>query len=221
VWRFRLQVRWQSADVIRVPDWVYEFVEAFVDFMDSVTLLDVLALMVAGTIVFPLVVLIHEAGHALAAIALRHRIAELAVGDDAPVLTLRAGGFRFRLGAITGNGHAAGFIVYDGARACPRDTLVIALAGPVASLAGALVTGLAAGLAWPHAALSLCFGLATLGGLICCVGNLQVSGDGPESWSDGVWARAAWRVIRRPSLSPSGASWSDPREETSVPPPSR
>jgi hypothetical protein len=137
------------------------------------------------------------------------------------VLTLRAGGFRFRLGAITGNGHAAGFVVYDGARASPRDTLVIALAGPVASLAGALVTGLAAGLVWPHVALSLYFGLATIGGLICGVGNLRVSGDGPESWSDGVWVRAAWRAMRRPSPSAGGASWSDPREQTSVPPPHR
>lgn len=124
-----------------------------------------------------------------------------------------------RLGAITGNGDVAGFIRYDGAGATPRDTLAIALAGPLASLAGALVTGVAAVWAWPLAGLSQFFALATLGGFICCVANLRVSGEGPESWSDGVWVRAAWRTMRRPTPHAPGISWSDPREATSIAPP--
>ena len=158
-------MRAESADAIHVPDSVYELVQAFVAFMDRVTLFEALTLVAAGTIVAPLVVLIHEAGHALVAFALRRQVAELTVGDDAPVLTVRVGGFRLHLGAITGSGDAAGFVLYDGAAASPRNTLAIAIAGPLASLAGAVVTGVAAAWAWPSAGLSLFLGLATLGGL--------------------------------------------------------
>jgi hypothetical protein len=120
---------------------VYELVEAFVAFMNGITVVDAVAFAAAGTITIPLVVLIHEAGHILATLVLRRRIAEPTVGDDTPAVTVRIGGFRLRLGAITGKGDAAGFIVYDAAMAGPRDTFVIALAGPLASLVGALVTG--------------------------------------------------------------------------------
>jgi hypothetical protein len=107
--------------------------------MDRMTLVDGLVLMVAGTIVVPLVVLIHEAGHAIAALVLRRRVAELTVGDDDPLLTMRVGRFRVRLGAITGRGDVAGFVRYDGLGADARSTFVIALAGPMASLAGAVL----------------------------------------------------------------------------------
>jgi Zn-dependent protease len=178
---------------------VYDVVEAFVALMDRMTLGDALVLMVAGTIVAPLVVLIHEAGHAIAALALRRRVDELTVGDDDPFLTMRAGRFRLHLGAITGRGDVAGFVRYDGLGADVRSTFVIALAGPLASLAGAGLTAALAARAWPHVGLSLFLALATVGGLICCVGNLRVSGHDPVSWSDGVWVRAAWRVMRTPT----------------------
>jgi Zn-dependent protease len=123
--------------------------------MDRMTLVDGLVLMVAGTIVVPLVVplvvLIHEAGHAIAALVLRRRVAELTVGDDDPLLTMRVGRFRVRLGAITGRGDVAGFVRYDGLGADARSTFVIALAGPMASLAGAVLTGVLAAWSWPHA----------------------------------------------------------------------
>jgi hypothetical protein len=202
-----------------VGDWVYDVVEAFVAFMDRMTLVDGLVLLVAGTIMVPLVVLIHEAGHAIAALALRRRVAELSVGDDDPVLTVRVGQFRLHLGAITGRGDVAGFVRYDGLEADARSTFVIALAGPLASLAGAILTGVLAAGSWPQAGLSLFSALATVGGLICCVGNLRVSGHDPASWSDGVWVRAAWRVMRRPTASATAATWPDPHESTPTPPP--
>jgi hypothetical protein len=182
-------------------DWIYDIVEAFVAFMDRMTLVDGLVLLVAGTVVVPLVVLIHEAGHAIAAVALRRRVAELTVGDDDPFLNMRLGGFRLRLGATTGRGDVAGFVRYDGLGADARSTFVIALAGPLASLAGAVLTGALAAWSWPHVGLSLFWALATVGGLVCCVGNLLVSGHDPESWSDGVWVRAARRVMRAPTRS--------------------
>jgi hypothetical protein len=162
-------------------------------------------------------VLIHEAGHAIAALAVRQRVAELTVGDGAPVLTVRVGRFRLRLGAITGRGDVAGFVLYDGLGADARSTFVIALAGPLASLAGAVLTGALAAWSRPHVGLAQILVLATVGGLMCCVGNLRVSGHDPASWSDGVWVRAAWRAMRRPTLSTNAATWPDAHESTSTP----
>jgi hypothetical protein len=54
-------------------------------------------------------------------------------------VTVRVSGFRFRVAAITGKGDAAGFVLYDRGTAAPRDVFVIALAGPVASLAAPIV----------------------------------------------------------------------------------
>jgi hypothetical protein len=180
-----------------MPDWVYEVMEASLAAMATTSLLEALLLAALGTLVWPIVVLIHETGHALAAFALGRRVSELTVGDDEPVLTVRVGGFRLRLGALTGEGEPAGFVVHEAGER-PRDTLVIALAGPIASLAGAAVTAAATVWAWPELWLSVLFGLATFGGIIGFVGALQVSGDRPENWSDGVWVRAAWRAMRRP-----------------------
>ncbi len=181
-----------------MPEWVYEFVEAFAAAVGGMSMFEALALAALGTIVVPVVVLIHEAGHALVAFAVGRPVAELTVGDDEPVLTVRVGGFQLRLGAITGSGDMAGFVLYDAAQARARDTLAIAIAGPLASLAGAVITGAAAAWAWPELWLSLLFALATVGGLACCFGNLRVRGDGPGTWSDGVWIRAAWRTMRAP-----------------------
>lgn len=188
--------------MVYVEDRVYELAEAFAAFMDRMTLVDLLVLMAAGTILVPLVVLIHEAGHAIAALALRRDVAEMTVGDDDPVLTMRVGRVRLRLGAITGRGDAAGVVRYDATGTDARSTFVIALAGPMASLAGAVLTAAFAAWSWPHVGFSLFLALASVGGLICCVGNLRVSGHDPASWSDGVWVRAAWRVMRRPTPSP-------------------
>ena len=124
-----------------MPEWVYELLEAFVALMDRMTVVDGLVLLVAGATVVPLVVLIHEAGHAIAALALRRRVTELTVGDDDPVLTMHVGRFRLQLGAIKGRGDVAGFVRYDGFGADARSTFMIALAGPLASLAGAVLTG--------------------------------------------------------------------------------
>jgi Zn-dependent protease len=201
-----------------VGDWVYDLVEAFVAFMDRMTLGDALVLLVAGTIVVPLVVLIHEAGHAIAALAQRRPVAELTVGDDDPVVTMRVGQFRLHLGAITGRGDVAGFVRYDSLGVDARSTFVIALAGPLASLAGAVLTAASAAWSWPHVGFSLFLALATVGGLICCVGNLRVSGHDPVSWSDGVWLRAAWRVMRTPTPSASAATLPHPHGSAPTPP---
>jgi Zn-dependent protease len=161
----------------------------------------------------PLTTLIHESGHALAALAAGRRIAEVVVGDDQSLLRLRNDRFRFRLGAVTGRGHASGYVVFDGGGAKPRDVLLIALAGPLASLAGAVACCVLAAWAWPEPALTFALLMGAVAGWAACADNLRISGDGPDDWSDGVWVRGAWRAMRRP------AGWADPHETTSVAPP--
>ncbi len=200
-----------------VPDVLYELAETFVDFMNRMTLVDAALCFATGTFALPFAVFIHEVGHAVAAVALRRRVTELTVGDASPLLTLRAGSFRLRLGSVTGEGDAAGFILYEDDLASPRHTFVIALAGPVASLAGAVATGVMTAGAWGTPGLSLFFGIATLVGLTAGVSSLRVSGESPSTWSDGVWVRGAWRAMRRPTPNVVGAR--DPREATSIPPP--
>jgi hypothetical protein len=203
-----------------MPDWVYELVEAFVSFTDGLTLFDALIIGMSGTVVAFLVVLVHELGHLIAAVTLRHRVAELVVGDDEPLLTVRSGGFQLRLGTITGSGDTAGYVLYDGTRATPRDAFVIALAGPLASLAGAVITGLAVPVVWSHAGIAFALVAATALGLLCSVGNMVPNGEHPASWSDGRWAQVAWRALRAPTRLHVPA-WIDPHEATSVPPPRR
>jgi hypothetical protein len=100
----RLGGSWGRARHADVGDWVYDFVEAFVAFMDRMTLCDGLVLLVAGTTVVPLVVLIHRAEHAIAALALHRRIGELTVGDDDPGPDYACRAFRLHLEPITGRG---------------------------------------------------------------------------------------------------------------------
>jgi hypothetical protein len=67
-------------------------VETFVDFMNGGSLLGTLAGIAIAVCLLPLVVLIHEAGHALAALAVGHRVTEVVVGDDPPLLTVSGNG---------------------------------------------------------------------------------------------------------------------------------
>ena len=188
-------------------------VEALRELMNHGSLLGAVAGMALSLCMVPLVTLVHEAGHALAAVALGRPVSHVVVGDDHPLLSVRSERFRFRLGAITGRGRVAGFVRYDAGDASARDVFLISLAGPVASLAGAAINGALTVWAWPNFPLAVGFAVVTAGGLIAGVDNLRVSGDGPDSYSDGVWVRAGWRAMRRP------AGWSDPNEPTSVAPP--
>jgi membrane-associated protease RseP (regulator of RpoE activity) len=183
-------------------------VEALIHFVDHFALS--LALL---PVVVPALVLAHELGHALACAALRHPVRELRVGDTTPLFSLRARDFRLHLGAVTGTRRVGGYVRYDGTRASARDILIIALAGPAASIVAALAAGAAFVAAPSHPTVLL---LMLVGGLLDGVGNLHSSGDEREVWSDGKVARFAWRALRHPAPPPA---WTDPREATSVAPP--
>jgi hypothetical protein len=197
-----------------VPDWVYEWLIAFDRIMSQGSLSGALIGLALALLSSPLLIFAHELGHALAVKARRLPLHALGVGDRADVI-LTVGGFRIELGRLFGHGDVGGYVLYDGHRSTPRDTLVIALAGPAANLAGALLTGWLA-MRFAHAAPNIPFTLAmmTIGGLWMALANLRQSGEDPLTWSDGVWVRAAWRVLNRP-----GPLWRDPNDATSAAPP--
>jgi membrane-associated protease RseP (regulator of RpoE activity) len=194
---------------------VYEWLERFQSFMDrnSLGLLVGIALAMAGT---PVLVFVHELGHALAVklrgLPLRH----LKVGRETDVIVV-VGGFRMELGRLAGEGDVGGYVRWDGSRATPLDVLVIALAGPLANLAGALLTGWLAlrylgATAWIPSTLAL----LTFGGVGMAIVNLRATGAAadPTIWSDGLWVRVAWRDRHH-----RGPLWRDPNEATSIEPP--
>jgi hypothetical protein len=163
----------------------------------------------------PLLTLVHEAGHAVAAVALGHRVSELTVGNDQPILTVRAGSFRMRLGGLTGESDIGGFVrLDDGTRARVRDWIIIGLAGPLASLGAGIASG------WAYVSLAThpdIFLFLAISGLIDAVANAYPRGDGHGRGNDGYLTRLAWRERRDPP--PPPAAWVDPHEAVSTPPP--
>ena len=199
-----------------MPDWVFDALESFQAFMDEASLADVALMLVISALGAGLVVAMHEAGHALAALLTGNRVQELRVGD-ADDVTVVAGSLRVRLGRLRDDADVAGYVIFDGRSATPRQLLAIALAGPAANLLGA---ALSAPLALRADGMrSVVLFLWTFASLATAIGNLQPSGDphNPARWSDGRWAQVAWAARRRPIL-PS-MEHGDPNAATSVPPP--
>jgi membrane-associated protease RseP (regulator of RpoE activity) len=143
--------------------------------------------LVAIALAIPLLVFVHELGHAAVAVLLGHPVRELRVGDNDAGLAVRWRAFTLRLGPITGERDFAGFVAYDGTRAGAWHFLLIALAGPVASLAAGLAAGYAAIAFQSHRFALL---VMLVGGLQMGVGNLSARA------SDGRRVRTAWRVLR-------------------------
>lgn len=163
----------------------------------------------------PAVIFVHELGHAVAVKLRGLPLRQLTVGTQADLI-VTIGGFRMELGRLWGKGDVGGYVRYDGRDATPHDAFVIALAGPLANLGGALVTGWLAlrcsGAPWLLAMLVM----LTLSGVEMALASLRprtMAGD-PTRWSDGMWMRVAWRERHR-----RGPVWRDPHEATSIPPP--
>jgi hypothetical protein len=180
-----------------------ELAQSFVDLMNGITLGDLVVGVVLSLLLVPVHTFVHELGHALTAWALGHRVHELRVGDDDPLVTVRSGSFVMRLGGLTGRGEYGGYVVYDGTRASAWHELLISAAGPVASIA----SGLAAGsvmIAFQSHRFVLLMGLVA--GLEIGVANLSASAP------DGQSVRRSWRRVRSPEPA-------EPHEATSVAPP--
>ena len=197
-------------------DTVTEWLQAFQIFMDRGSLAGSLIALALAAAATPLLIFVHELGHALAVRARGLPLKELKVGVESNVI-LTVGSFRMELGRLSGKGEVGGYVLYDGRRSTPADALVIALAGPAANLLGAVVTGwlvLGAG-----TNLVVILWLMTLTGVWLAAANLRASGvaQDPHTWSDGLWARVAWRGIR--AGVGDAPMWRDPDEAVSVAPP--
>lgn len=201
-----------------MPDVVYEWLERFQMFMDRGSFADALFGLALAAAFAPLLVLVHEAGHAVAVRLRGLPLHGLSIGSD-PILGLTVGGFRLELGRFTGKGDVGGYVAYDGRRATPVDALVIALAGPAANLVAAVVTGWLVLTGWPEKGVTFVLATLTVGGIWMALANLRLGGEAqdPRTWSDGAWVRVAWRGIR---AGVGGAPmWRDPADAVSVPPP--
>jgi hypothetical protein len=170
-----------------------------VGFMDSGPPLWIALLYIAITGI-PLT-LLHELSHAVTAHHLIGGEVKVSVGSAGRLAQLRLGQIVLSLNALAQPGKSAGLAEFDATRATARDVLLIALAGPAASLVGAVATGWALASSSPSGVLHGLLWAATFGGLGAVVVNLipftfQEGRDGPGLPTDGRLALDALRVGR-------------------------
>lgn len=178
-----------------MPDWPLDALEAFLVFMTEGSTTDLVVMLALGLLGAYGVVVVHELGHAVAALAVGERVREVRIGNE-DRLTITAGRFRLRLGLLREHSDVGGHVVHSGSSATPRHVLVIALAGPAANLLAA--AALAVPTARADGFVVVPLALWTLVNVAVAVDNLRPTGDpqDPNSWSDGRWAQAAWALRR-------------------------
>jgi hypothetical protein len=174
-----------------LADWIYGLVRSGPPFPR-----DLLWIVLAG---IP-VTLIHELGHAYAARRLLGTEVEVSVGNAGRLAEVRLAGITATIKALPHPGRAAGYASFDASRARASDVVWIALAGPLASLAGLVVSaglfsvGPAAGVL--H---DLLWGIVftSVGGVLTVIPFVfQERRDGPRLRTDGRLALDALKVIR-------------------------
>jgi hypothetical protein len=149
-----------------------------------------------------LVTVIHEGGHLLAALWTDQEQVSVQVGSYGQLIEQRLGAVRLDISALNVPWRTSGAVSFDAAVTTARQMLIIALAGPAASLAGAAGTAWIAGSTSPSAA-SRFFAMATAMGVITAILNLipmtYTEGTrrrpGPRIASDGRHALNALRVL--------------------------
>ena len=178
-------------------DLLYSLAESFTRFMDASP----------GLLGFPFgfiiagipVVLLHELGHALAAIRLLGGDVEVSVGSVGKIADTRLGGIAVSLNAVSNPIGTSGSAEFDASRATARDVLLIALAGPAASFVGTVLTaslfvGASAGVLRDFLWAATFVG--ALGVLNLIPFTLKERRNGPSMRSDGRLALDALRVVR-------------------------
>jgi hypothetical protein len=179
-------------------DRLYGLAHVIYDFMESGPV-SVLMLVYLVPAAIP-VTLVHELGHALAG---RRRLGgevAVSVGTTGRIAELRLAQIKISVNALSDPTRAGGRAVFDAQRATARDVVAIALAGPLASLAGTVVS------AWllsraPAGVVHDFLWAVTLGGVFACLVNLipmrlqERRGEGLVR-TDGMLAVEALRVMR-------------------------
>jgi hypothetical protein len=153
---------------------------------------------VTGLIGLPLLVLVHELGHA-AAVLLRGLPLESIVVGNADDLTFRVGAVVVRVGRVLEGAGPGDFVEFEAKRASANDLLVIALAGPLANLVVAPLLAVLA-LASSGGALDASLWLLSAGSVVMGVRNLIPRGmpGTTDAISDGRFVQLAWSRRGRP-----------------------
>jgi hypothetical protein len=145
-------------------------------------------------------ILLHELGHAFAAARRLGGEVEVSVGNAGRLAELRLGQIKASINALSLPGRASGLATFDDSRATAHDVLWVAVAGPLASLLGALPTAMLLAAA-PESGFA--HDLLWAGLLVGIVGVLnlipfefQERRNGPRFRSDGRLALDALRVAR-------------------------
>jgi membrane-associated protease RseP (regulator of RpoE activity) len=177
---------------------LYNLAEAIARFLDTGPGLvaSLIFLMIAS---IPAIVL-HELGHAIAARRLLGVDVQVSVGSAGKLAEMRLGQIALSINALSHPGRIGGAAEFDGSRATARDVLLIALAGPAASLAGTIGTALALSAVSTTGALHDLLWVATLVGVTGVLNlvplRFQERRHGPTLRTDGRLALDALRVAR-------------------------
>lgn len=176
---------------------LYLLADAMYEFMQADP--GLVRMLLCGLIVgIPLTVL-HEMGHAVAAAVLLDDDVDVEVGSSGKLADVQLGRIRMSLNALAPLGGVAGSATFSEARASARDVLLIALAGPAASLAGLLVCAWAYSAVGQESLLHPLLWTATFGsvfGVLNLVPFVLRERDGSANRSDGYLALDALRVMR-------------------------
>jgi hypothetical protein len=176
---------------------LYSLAESILLFMDSGPGLPMtlLCLVIAG---IP-VTLLHELGHAIAAHRLLGSEVEVSIGTVGKVAEMRLGEVAVSVHALSDPSRIGGSAEFDASRATARDVLLIALAGPAASLIGTFGTAWLLGQTSPGVLHDILW-TATLAGAFAVLNlipiRLQERRNGPVVRTDGRLALDALRVAR-------------------------
>ena len=179
-------------------DALYSIADAIARFMESNPGFPI-ALLYIAIAALP-VTLLHELGHAVAARRLLGGDVDVSVGSTGKVAQMQLGQIALAINAFSHPGRASGAAEFDASRATARDILLIALAGPAASLAGTVLTAWALSAASPSGALHNLLWAATAGGVFGVLNlvplSYQEGREGPSVRTDGRLALDALRVAR-------------------------
>jgi hypothetical protein len=145
--------------------------------------------------------LLHEFGHAFAAVNLLGEDVEVEAGNYGRFAELQLGRITVTMNAIAADPtKPAGYAEFDASRATARDVLLIALAGPAASLLGTLLTALVLYATSPGWVLAMLLWTTILVGVIGVLNaapfRYQTTRRSPMMRSDGLLALDALRVMR-------------------------